>query len=125
LWQAKKWTKYKELPTRKGVRGYWDWIYNKWHKLSDSDFIEPYRANPDPWIKDLSDLAVDPRFLIEDLVPLLTPKQYQVIFFRYVKSLNFTQISKAMDLSPSTIKEHHKAALIKIKRYINNEEILG
>ena len=54
---------------------------------------------------------------VKKAISFLSKRQREVIYFRFFKNLKYKEISKIMNITEDTAKEHYKIAKKKMKKY--------
>ena len=90
---------------------------NSRHTVWDSDgAIVEYYDNVDFTNTDHIDALL--RVLPAVIDEVLTPKQKELLYYKYYKGLSFLDISKMFKVNPSTVSRIHKQTLVKLKSYL-------
>ena len=58
---------------------------------------------------------------ILDCKKVLTPRQFQMMYMRYVKEMTYTNIADHFGISPGAARQNCAKALVKCKRKFHNE----
>ncbi len=58
---------------------------------------------------------------VENVLTKLTPIQKEVVILKYVSELSLSEVSEIMNIPRETVKSHHRRALIKMKKLLEEK----